>query len=106
MTLAPAQALEAAKVAEQLSQAGDVQQVLAYVVGALLVALIAVVTWHLKQQESHRVEVAALRDECRDCRVDAETKRESLHERNRGDWLKIYRSLSELTGMADEEDNA
>ena len=56
MTLAQAEIAKTA--AETLSQAQDVQQVLAYVCGALLAALIAVVVFHVKQRAAWDVELA------------------------------------------------
>lgn len=99
-----------AKVAQDLAKAQSVQEVLAWVVGVLLLAIVAVVVYHVKREHYHEESLKAIVDKIA-ASSDASNDREDklrLHyedrlDREREEQKAIMRELNEtLKGYAEE----
>ena len=78
--------IDPSKVAEELGKAQNVQQVLAVVVGALLVFLIATILFHIREQRRW------------------EAKADDQAAKVLRTWKRVERAISALAGLGDSLD--
>jgi len=79
-------AIDPSKVAEELGKAQNVQQVLAVVVGALLVFLVAMILFHIREQRRW------------------EAKADDQASKVLRTWKRVERAISALAGLGDSLD--
>lgn len=81
----------------------SVESLLAWVCGGLLLALLGLVSFVVKQQSDHKVELATVRAEHREELIQLNGKVESNQERMLNLALRVQRGLEVIAGIDEAE---
>lgn len=88
--------------ASALADAQSIQEVLVWIIGALIFVLLAVVGWHIKTLSNHKIEIKDLTSEHKAELKDLTDKREKDHAKMMKLALKVQSALQIWAGI--EED--